>query len=525
MGIITKRIKSFFRGLIGLLTSPIYVIRYMLLILIFAFLSIVRKLANKLKLFHGLEMAVTKFASLLDPTSENNISKIELIDLAVQNMKAKQSRSVITIGGMTIGISAIVFLVSIGYGVQSMVVNRVARLEELKQMEISTSPNSNLYIDDTLLKVIKDFPNVEMVLPQIAVVGKINYKNSSTDMAGYGVTKDYLEQSAISPVVGKSFESNETQATFEVLTDTTTQVVTEDPVQDQVLVGNWVSVPGESDVENTLKISRLILPESLKDRQAVVNRAFLKVLSINESEAIGLPFSVAFIATGKVLAEGQDRIESKPAEYTIVGVTPDDKIPLFYVPFIHLKSLGINNYSQAKIVVKDEKSLQGVRSLAEAQGFTTISVVDTVAQINSLFETVRTVLALVGTIALFVAALGMFNTLTVSLLERTREIGLLKSMGMKSSEIRDSFLAESMIMGSLGGIMGITVGFVLGKILELILSIVAIKGGLGWISMVDIPVSFGLLIIFVSFSVGVFTGIYPARRATKISALNALRYE
>ena len=119
----------------------------------------------------------------------------------------------------------------------------------------------------------------------------------------------------------------------------------------------------------------------------------------------------------------------------------------------------------------------------------------------------------------------MFNTLTVSLLERTREIGLLKAMGMKSHEVRDLFLAESMIMGSLGGFLGLTVGLLVGKILELFLSIYAILNGIGAITIVHIPLTFALFIVLISFMVGVLTGLYPARRATTISALNALRYE
>jgi len=119
----------------------------------------------------------------------------------------------------------------------------------------------------------------------------------------------------------------------------------------------------------------------------------------------------------------------------------------------------------------------------------------------------------------------MFNTLTVSLLERTREIGLLKAMGMRSNEIRDSFLAESMLMGSMGGIFGIGLGFIFGKILEAILSFIAISNGAEWLNIIEIPLFFSLLIILLSFLVGVLTGLYPARRATGISALNALRYE
>jgi putative ABC transport system permease protein len=263
----------------------------------------------------------------------------------------------------------------------------------------------------------------------------------------------------------------------------------------------------------------------MTDLDAVVNRGFIKVLGLDENQAIGQKFSVTFIATGKLLNEDQDRIESIPVEYSIIGVTPDERTPLFYVPFVHLSSLGIHNYSQAKVVVNKEQNLAEVRENIESMGYSTTSVSDTVSQINSLFATLRMLLALVGMVALSVASLGMFNTLTVSLLERTREVGLLKAMGMKSYEVRDLFLAESMIMGSLGGILGITFGLLIGFILELILSAFSVVKGAGFLSIISIPLPFAATIIVLSFLVGILTGIYPARRAKKITALNALRYE
>lgn len=498
---------------------------YLFLIWAYLILKLISWLAKRLTFLTGLEIAYNKFLIKIDGAPDDTISRIELIDLAVSNMKAKKTRTFVTVGGMTIGIAAIVFLVSIGFGVQSLVVSKVARLEEMKQTEIATPPKSNLFINDEMIDIFKNFPNVELVLPQISVVGKISYNNSSTDMAVYGVTQQYLEQSAISPVIGKAFDSNETDTTFEVITSKHYEEGTQLDTKDEVLVGDWVEVVGESDQGDQYEISKVTLPAEIRDREAVVNKAFLKVLNISEEQALNTTFSVAFIASGRILDENQDRIESTPVQYTVIGVTPDDATPMFYVPFIHLKSLGIKNYSQAKIVASTEDKLRSVRDLIESQGFITTSVVDTVAQINSLFSSARTILALLGTVALFVASLGMFNTLTVSLLERTREIGLLKAMGMRSNEIRDSFLAESMLMGSMGGIFGIGLGFIFGKILEAILSFIAISNGAEWLNIIEIPLFFSLLIILLSFLVGVLTGLYPARRATGISALNALRYE
>ena len=128
-------------------------------------------------------------------------------------------------------------------------------------------------------------------------------------------------------------------------------------------------------------------------------------------------------------------------------------------------------------------------------------------------------------VALGVASLGMFNTLTVSLLERTRETGGMKAIGMVSDEVQDLFLAEAMIMGLSGGLGGLIFGFLVGETLSIIISVIAIAKGQGFIQLNYLPPYFVAFIIICAFLVGLLTGLYPARRAKKTSALNALRYE
>lgn len=654
---------------------------FVLLLMLYMTGKGIRRVANwkyfpglvKNKLTGPVTYFYSKAVKLLDLKRTGTISRIDLIELSIRNMKAKKTRTIVTIGGMMIGIGTIVFLVSIGYGLQQLVITRVARLEEMRQADITPQAGGKVKIDDKTLTDFKDIQAVDMSLPLIAVVGRVNYQNSVSDMAVYGVTTDYLKQSAIKPIQGKIFESNELTAE---LPDSTGQVagayiesksgelgekiqdieytidqsswirVREDASTSAKVLGytkrvegsstgeeiwggkyvsdtgvgtagetesgstigkwikapvllwkekscdpetegdceegkyvvlrdedgkqvqkegyfaelnvtisganvryaqvlgettevssgsaqltantntaiDWVEIASESGVVQTPDVKTVELASAAK-RQAVVNRAMLKVLGINENEAVGKKFTASFVVVGELLSDPKEKIESAPTEYTIVGVTPEEKTPVFYVPFVDLRSLGITNYSQVKVVVNDQADLAKTRRQIEAMGYITRSVADTVAQINSLFATARTILALLGLVALAVAALGMFNTLTVSLLERTREVGLMKAMGMKSSEVQELFLTESMIMGFFGGILGIIVGFLAGKLVGLILSFFAIFKGVGFVDISYVPFPFVLVVVFLSLLVGIATGIYPAKRATKISALNALRYE
>lgn len=595
------------------------------------------------KISPPVRKATNKIYSL-SKRSEGSINTISLINLALRSMRTKRSRTFITIGGMSVGIGAIVFLVSIGYGLQRVVVGRVARLEELKQCEVSTQIGSQVKITDSSMADISNIDGVVETLPLIAVVGRVNYQNSVTDLAVYGVTSKFLVHSAIKPIKGDTFRTEKVVVTKNIqeevsgVSDTRIDQnigdeigkvhflipegeqikVRSEPSKSSSLVGyakgtgnallgtevwgsyydsanpedqaentngqkmsKWIKaslqvwekegngftvkgfiskeqirvsgVLGTTDEIDVSELAELIestgsaeiellelASESagLKNneikkvdlaentlKEAVVNRSFLTLLGIEESQAVGKTFDISFVIVGDLLSNTEEKIESIPASYKIIGVIPDEDSAYIYVPFSDLKSLGIKNYTQLKLVVEDDKKLEHARRQVEAMGFTTSSVIDTVNQIDQLFATLRFALASVGMIALAVAALGMFNTMTVSLLERTREVGLMKAMGMRSGEVKDLFLTESMTMGFLGGLFGLGIGFIAGKLVSVLISILALSKGLGFIDISYIPPMFILVIIIMSTLVGLFTGIYPARRAKNISALNALRYE
>ncbi len=764
----------------------------------------------------------------LDPPRSNNLRIEDIIHLALGHLKAKKVRTFITIGGMAIGFGSVIFLLSIGYGFQRLVVSRVARLGEMKQIDIAVGQASALSFDDKTIQDISAFESVTSTIPLVSVVAKVSYNNSVSDVVAYGVTSDFLEESAIKPIKGEIFVSEtwkpgtttpaasapetsgsvagasivvEQNVTFaqeaakvsysihpqvwkpvyenpsldgepigftqrsigqqeasevwgdpytekgdfrsgedargnryitwiqdsfalweekecsteeldctdgkhSILRDNGQQKTTQgyitqadvtlerydfistqgdDVFEGKVLRQVSISLPQDTwqqlysepssttpitgsfskgtdtnttlqaslvvgeyyydesrwgyfaqnthgkklgywiraelpawrkldcadgcdndylmDVDaaqkqkmvlaylpaNQVTITEMANPEILgqvlgeatssasitesttsetetevstsasgsaeviddlewvliasqagilqpkqKDvlplastarKEAIVNKAMLNLLGISLDEAINKTFDVTFVFDGKLFNKPDYLSESAATTYKIIGVTPEERTPAFYLPFSDLQSVGITNYSQLKVVVESTQKVADIRKRIESLGFKTTSVVDTVERINSLFDNIRTGLLLIGMIALSVAALGMFNTLTVSLLEKTREVGLMKAMGMKSQEVKNLFLAESLLLGFFGGVFGLLLGWISGKTLSILLSAVAVSNGIGALDVAYIPASLVLTILTLSFIVGIGTGLYPSYRATKISALNALRYE
>jgi putative ABC transport system permease protein len=169
--------------------------------------------------------------------------------------------------------------------------------------------------------------------------------------------------------------------------------------------------------------------------------------------------------------------------------------------------------------------MEQVRGIIMEQGFLVSSLSETIDQANKIFRIIQIVLFSFGLIALIVSAIGMVNTMTISLLEKTNEIGIMRSLGITSSDIKKIFFMESGIMGFLGGIGGVCVGYISGTIVNFAFNIFAKNLGGQSLELFYTPGIFiGFVIVF-STLVGVLTGIFPSVRAAKLNPLDALRYK
>lgn len=682
------------------LVSIIDYVSFMLLLILFLInrlftfgcrAKVIGPVCNKvglMKLKNKLELIMEKMGGV----RMGKVSKLYIMELSLKNMAAKKTRSLVTVGGVALGVGAIVFLVSLGYGLERMVIGRVARLEELKMLDVTASGASNKNkINDDFIEKVKSVSGVNEAIPMVSMVSKIKYNNSISDVMAFGVDERYLEASGVKVLHGNSLKDENINLSFSQLGQVQGLTVEMLParrgeqifgglVDFNVAEGRKILVRqecgDEADVQGLLvrsegkmigemvwgdrylsqgeevvgvdetdgqelsawirakvpiwleddkgqispKLDRMgqqvwqtgclradeaidalklngdyidlasylkadktnglvlgITSESTESAQlasleatnsaeqiyeavvekdengnewvelkkpgeevktektisffgkpvakAYISRNLSKVFGLTEKEALGKTFQVSFLVNDSLIPGLLAKGQSEEISFVVEGVVDDDQNNYFYFVLSDAKRLGVKNYSQLKVVVGKQELVAGVRQEIETLGMKTSTTLDTVAEIEKLFRNIRFLLGLLGTVALAVASLGMFNTMTVSLLERTREVGVMKAMGMLSSEVKDLFLTESMIMGVGGGALGIIFGFILGKILSLILTSVSVFKGQGLIDVSYVPLFFVIFILVVSILVGVLTGWYPSKRAREISALNALRYE
>ncbi len=225
------------------------------------------------------------------------------------------------------------------------------------------------------------------------------------------------------------------------------------------------------------------------------------------------------------LTENGETKTSANQEFKLVGIINDESAPFAYIPLQSAKNAGAVNFSMIKVKAKDQTEVATIRKTIENMGYKTDNVSDTLAQINQIFSILKVALGILGFIAMIVALLGMFNTLTISLMERTREVGYLKVIGARNRDIFLLFTTESVLIAFVGGVSGVVIGLVFEWLVNIGISTMAVRSGAFPITVFYTPFLFALIMGGFSLLVGVITGIYPARRAVRVKPLDVLRYE
>jgi ABC-type antimicrobial peptide transport system permease subunit len=261
-------------------------------------------------------------------------------------------------------------------------------------------------------------------------------------------------------------------------------------------------------------------PEVFKDIDIMV-----QIKEKAEQEEIVVTTDESGLSTEKVSQKIITPAQYVEKTYKIGGVIDDLSSSYVYVPDSSVSEIQFNDYDKLKVKVNSTKNIEQVRDSIIEKGFYVSSVSETVEQARQIFTIAQIVLALFGVVALVVSAIGMFNTMTIALLERTQEIGIMKAIGASSFDIWKMFLTESMMIGFLGGSIGLVLGFIISQILNFGVNWLAGAFGGDKVQSFSFPLWLILFIIIFATVVGLITGFYPARRAARLNALEALRYK
>lgn len=394
----------------------------------------------------------------------------DALSLSTRMFKTRPLRTFLTVLGVSVGIGTVFFLVSLGYGLQNVILGQITTADSLLSLDVNPGPSNLLELATENVNKISALPNVTQVARMANLSGQVTIDDTTGDSVIYAIDPSFLQFDGVVPSYG-TFDPNDLHS-------------------------------------------------------AIISRAGTKLFNLTPEEIIGKKFKLTIYKT----VINQDGLEEVTVvEYpdisTITGVVDNDEASFVYLPIENFANLNIEKFSRLKVRVTGNDVMRQVRDAIIDQGFLVSSLTDTIDQINKIFNIVQIILLTFGVIALVVSAIGMFNTMTVTLLERTNEVGIMRAIGITRRDLKKIFLAESVVMGFLGGIGGLIIGFLGGKLINFGINLLAKSLGGKAFDIFATPSWFVGMIIIFSAVVGLLTGIYPSIKASRMNPLDALRYK
>ncbi len=396
--------------------------------------------------------------------------------LAFNNLKRRRLRSWLTMIGIFIGIAAVVALISLGQGLQNTIEEQFEQLGSdkiiimPKGMGPPGSAGGSLILTSKDIKVIENVRGVEYVSGYLVKQGQAKYKDESGIGFATGVTAEdfesMMEISGLGIIDGRGLKDDDK---FKVVVGY--NHIYKDTWDKPMQIGSTIEMEGyDFKVIGVLdKIGNPIDDSALY----VIKDVLKEILNIEDEESQ----IIAKTASGFDPVDVAETIERKLRQFR-----------------------GEKEGQETFIVQTSEQLLESF---------------------SNIFAVVQAVLIGIAAISLLVGGIGIMNTMYTSVLERTKEIGVMKAIGAKNSDILLIFLFESGLLGLIGGIIGIGIGIGLGKFTEYI--------ALNALGTNLLQASFpGYLIIGAlsfSFLIGTLSGILPAMQAAKLKPADALRYE
>ena len=389
-----------------------------------------------------------------------------LFYMAWRNLTSKKLRSFLTIAGIVVGIGSIAFLISFGLGLQKLVTDNVIGDKSIKTIEV-TSPNSKIIkLNDAAVNKIRQFPHIEKVGVEYSFPSSVALKGGGIDSVIYGVDQTFQDLTTLNLLEGRLLQKNDNRAVL---------------VSQSALRGIGVTDAKKAigqDIE-------IVVPLQLADSEADELRDTFKV----------------------------------------VGVIDSDQNNEIFVPSAVFNVAGVPTYKQVKVTIDDTSNIPTLRKQIESNGFLTNSPIDTLEQINQLFKFFNIILAGFGGIGIIVAILGMFNTLTISLLERTKEIGLVITLGGRKRDMRRLFMIEAVLLSLVGVFIGMFGSFIASRVINELVNQNAAQRVNERFEIFSMPLWLIAALTAFMLIVGLIVAYFPARRAQKISPIDALRRE
>jgi putative ABC transport system permease protein len=446
----------------------------------------------------------------------------DLTDLALRNLREALFRNALTTLGVAVGVASLVAMLSLGVGLQELASKRLSQ-SGLFDTILVTAKNSFRgpgrpqreeqagkpvrALDEDARKEIGRFPNVVEVYPQIRFFTEVRFNNKPFATVVAGMPESSKNSGSFDGMKGHFFSSPAAdEAILQIefakeLSENTESLIGQELIlryaERQALQTNGA---GSSDHASEPSGGFSVVPKELR----------LKIIGVVETEpAAGyggygnarllIPLDTAATLRAAQVNDLRDIVRDSAANKT--------------------------TYPSLSVRAKSPSQVEPLEASIKNLGFNAFSLLDASKSLRTFFSVFDLLLGIFGSLALAVATLGIVNTLVMAILERRREIGVLKALGAADSDVQRLFFVEAGVMGLLGGILGVIFGWLLGRALTYGTNVYLHRQNLNSIELSSVPWWLVLSALGFAVLVSLAAGLYPASRAAKLNPVDALRYE
>ncbi len=481
----------------------------------------------------------------------------DFVTVSAGNLWRMKLRTFLTVSGVVIAIAAFVSMISFGAGNQQNITREFEQLGLLFTMQVYPRTDKPVVdsvkaevLDQAMVEKLAQIPGVSLAFPMNAFTVTVSVADTIIKAGAQALPITATQTKLFSRLqAGRFFSADsarEAVVTDEFLRMTgiaadsilgrslvlSARTVSIDSGLAKVIPRKWEDVRNEFDD---------VILDSLRRRE-YANRMVREKLGTAMARFFdGFVNSQAMICDtltvcGVIKGERHGWLRTEPIiipmavamRFTSGGIA-DNPVDLFSSlsngTLFAANGAGGASYPQVTLQLDPKAPYQPVRDSVEAMGFRCFSFAEQFSKLRKVFVYFNLALGVIGLIALITASLGIVNTMVMSILERTREIGVLKSLGADDRDIRLLFLVESGVIGTIGAALGIVFGWLITRAASAVAKALMAKDGFGEIELFALPLWLVLTALGIGIVVSLAAGYYPAARAARVDPVKALRAE
>jgi putative ABC transport system permease protein len=449
----------------------------------------------------------------------------DLSELAVRNLREAVLRNSLTTLGVAVGVASLVAMLSLGVGLQTLASQRLTRSGLFDAVFVTSQRNFRgprrpptpdsapkpdaRPLNEDVRQQLSKLSGVTEVYPQIRFITDVRYAGKSETTSVLGLPDSSRSSGSFEGMTGKYFSSpNADEAILQIefaklLTDQPPSLLGKDLT---LRYAERAALSKDADDEALLDAA---MGSRTPGISIVPREKTLRIVGVIESDPSA---GIGGFGGARVY------LPLKTAEQLHVA-QPDD-----LETFLSGNSAK-PSYMGLTVRVHSPKDVLQVEEAIKKMGFATFSLLDATKGLRLVFTVFDLFLGLFGSLALTVASLGIINTLVMAILERRREIGILKALGATDRDVRSLFFAEAGAMGLFGGLFGVALGWLIGSALTWGTTIYLHRQNLPGVKISYVPWWLALGAIGFALVVSLVAGLYPAARAARLNPVEALRYE